>query len=195
MMQPKRTKFRKQFKGRIHGNSKGGTDLNFGAFGLKAVEPDRVTARQIEAARRAITRHMKRAGRVWIRIFPDLPVTSKPTEVRMGKGKGSVDYWAWRTRRCGTRSPETRRCKVVGQDALHSAHRRVREAVMKAADVRAKSLDQMNDELGALKKEQFNLRFQKATGQLEKTARVKQVRRDIARIKTIARQKAAESKA
>ncbi|MFK4823376.1 50S ribosomal protein L16 [Paenochrobactrum sp. BZR 588] len=96
MMQPKRTKFRKQFKGRIHGASKGGTDLNFGAFGLKAVEPERVTARQIEAARRAITRHMKRAGRVWIRIFPDLPVTGKPTEVRMGKGKGSVDYWACR---------------------------------------------------------------------------------------------------
>ncbi|ARY27948.1 50S ribosomal protein L16 [Brucella melitensis] len=96
MMQPKRTKFRKQFKGRIHGNSKGGTDLNFGAFGLKALEPERVTARQIEAARRAITRHMKRAGRVWIRIFPDRPVTSKPTEVRMGKGKGSVDYWACR---------------------------------------------------------------------------------------------------
>ena len=96
MMQPKRTKFRKQFKGRIHGNSKGGTDLNFGAFGIKALEPERVTARQIEAARRAITRHMKRAGRVWIRIFPDLPVTSKPTEVRMGKGKGSVDFWACR---------------------------------------------------------------------------------------------------
>ena len=96
MLQPKRTKFRKQFKGRIHGMSKGGTDLNFGAFGLKALEPERVTARQIEAARRAITRHMKRAGRVWIRIFPDVPVTGKPTEVRMGKGKGSVDYWAAR---------------------------------------------------------------------------------------------------
>ncbi|MET3590055.1 MULTISPECIES: 50S ribosomal protein L16 [Bartonella] len=96
MLQPKRTKFRKQFKGRIHGVSKGGTDLNFGAYGLKAVEPERVTARQIEAARRAITRYMKRSGRVWIRIFPDLPVTSKPTEVRMGKGKGSVDYWAAR---------------------------------------------------------------------------------------------------
>lgn len=94
MMQPKRTKFRKQFKGRIHGNSKGGTDLNFGAFGLKAVEPERVTARQIEAARRAITRHMKRQGRVWIRIFPDVPVSAKPVEVRMGKGKGSTDYWA-----------------------------------------------------------------------------------------------------
>ncbi|WP_139413397.1 MULTISPECIES: 50S ribosomal protein L16 [Bartonella] len=96
MLQPKRTKFRKQFKGRIHGVAKGGTDLNFGAYGLKAVEPERVTARQIEAARRAITRYMKRSGRVWIRIFPDLPVTSKPTEVRMGKGKGSVDYWAAR---------------------------------------------------------------------------------------------------
>jgi large subunit ribosomal protein L16 len=96
MLQPKRTKFRKQFKGRIHGTAKGGSSLNFGAFGLKALDPERVTARQIEAARRAITRQMKRQGRVWIRIFPDLPVTKKPTEVRMGKGKGSVEYWAAR---------------------------------------------------------------------------------------------------
>lgn len=94
MLQPKRTKFRKQHKGRIHGEAKGGFNLNFGSFALKATEPERVTARQIEAARRAITRHMKRQGRVWIRIFPDTPVTSKPTEVRMGKGKGSVDFWA-----------------------------------------------------------------------------------------------------
>jgi large subunit ribosomal protein L16 len=93
MLQPKRTKFRKQHKGRIHGDAKGGSDLTFGGFGLKAVEPDRITARQIEAARRALTRHMKRQGRVWIRVFPDVPVTSKPIEVRMGKGKGSVDYW------------------------------------------------------------------------------------------------------
>ncbi|MBO0344825.1 50S ribosomal protein L16 [Roseibium limicola] len=98
MLQPKRTKFRKQHKGRIHGLAKGGTDLNFGAYGLKAIEPERVTARQIEAARRAMTRHMKRAGRVWIRIFPDLPVSSKPAEVRMGKGKGSPDYWACRVK-------------------------------------------------------------------------------------------------
>jgi large subunit ribosomal protein L16 len=96
MLQPKRTKFRKAHKGRIKGTAKGGTTLNFGSHGLKAVEPERVTARQIEAARRAITRHMKRAGRVWIRIFPDLPVSSKPAEVRMGKGKGSPDYWAAR---------------------------------------------------------------------------------------------------
>ncbi|HEY9038316.1 MAG TPA: 50S ribosomal protein L16 [Roseovarius sp.] len=98
MLQPKRTKFRKQFKGRIKGEAKGGSDLNFGSFGLKATQPERVTARQIEAARRAMTRHMKRQGRVWIRIFPDVPVTSKPTEVRMGKGKGSVDYWAARVK-------------------------------------------------------------------------------------------------
>jgi large subunit ribosomal protein L16 len=93
MMQPKKTKFRKQHKGRIHGAAKGGTDLNFGQFGLKAMEPERITARQIEASRRAITRHVKRAGRLLIRIFPDVPVTAKPAEVRMGKGKGSVDRW------------------------------------------------------------------------------------------------------
>ena len=94
MLQPKRTKFRKMFKGRIKGNAKGGTSLNFGGYGLKALEPERLTSRQIEATRRAITRHMKRQGRVWIRIFPDVPVTKKPTEVRMGKGKGSVEFWA-----------------------------------------------------------------------------------------------------
>ena len=93
MMQPKRTKFRKAFKGRIHGNAKGGFALNFGEFGLKALEPERVTARQIEAARRALTRHMKRAGRVWIRVFPDVPVSKKPIEVRMGKGKGAPELW------------------------------------------------------------------------------------------------------
>ena len=94
MLQPKRRKFRKMHKGRIKGEAKGGFDLNFGTFGLKATEPERVTARQIEAARRAITRHMKRQGRVWIRIFPDVPVSAKPVEVRMGSGKGSVDFWS-----------------------------------------------------------------------------------------------------
>jgi len=94
MLLPKRTKFRKQHKGRIKGNAKGGSSLNFGAYGLKATTPERVTSRQIEAARRAMTRHMKRAGRVWIRIFPDVPVSKKPAEVRMGKGKGSPEFWA-----------------------------------------------------------------------------------------------------
>jgi large subunit ribosomal protein L16 len=96
MLSPKRTKFRKGHKGRIHGAAKGGTELNFGAYGLKAMEPARVTARQIEAARRAITRHMKRVGKVWIRIFPDVPVSRKPAEVRMGSGKGTPEYWVCR---------------------------------------------------------------------------------------------------
>ncbi len=98
MLQPKRTKYRKAFKGRIHGAAKGGFNLDFGAFGLKAMEPDRLTARQIEAARRAITRHMKRAGRVWIRVFPDVPVSKKPAEVRMGSGKGAPEFWAARVK-------------------------------------------------------------------------------------------------
>lgn len=98
MLQPKKTKFRKQFKGRIHGVSKGATSLDYGEFGLKAMEPERITARQIEAARRALTRHMKRAGRVWIRVFPDVPVSSKPAEVRMGKGKGAPEYWVARVK-------------------------------------------------------------------------------------------------
>ncbi len=98
MLQPAKPKFRKQHKGRIHGFAKGGTRLDFGGYGLKAMEPERITARQIEACRRAITRHMKRAGRVWIRIFPDVPVSKKPTEVRMGKGKGSPEFWVSRVK-------------------------------------------------------------------------------------------------
>ena len=98
MLSPKRTKYRKAFTGKIKGNAKGGFRLNFGTFGLKALEPERVTARQIEATRRAITRYMKRQGKVWIRVFPDVPVTAKPIEVRMGKGKGSVDRWVARVK-------------------------------------------------------------------------------------------------
>jgi len=98
MLQPTRTKFRKQFKGRIHGIATSGNELTFGSYGLKALEPERVTARQIEAARRAITRHIRRAGRVWIRIFPDVPVSQKPAEVRMGSGKGSPEFWICRVK-------------------------------------------------------------------------------------------------
>ena len=98
MLSPKRTKYRKAHKGRIHGLAKGGTKLNFGAHGLKAMEPMRVTARQIEAARRAITRHMKRTGRVWVLVFPDVPVSTKPAEVRMGSGKGTPEYWVCRVK-------------------------------------------------------------------------------------------------
>ena len=98
MFLPQKTKYRKQFKGRIHGNAKGNFKLNFGSYGLKALEPERITSRQIESARKAITRHLKRAGRLWVRIFPDVPVTKKPAEVRMGKGKGSVEFWACRVK-------------------------------------------------------------------------------------------------
>ena len=98
MLSPKKTKYRKQFKGRIHGNSKGNYALNYGSFGLKALQPERITSRQIEAARVALTRHMKRAGRVWLRIFPNIPVSKKPIEVRMGKGKGNVEYYICRVK-------------------------------------------------------------------------------------------------
>ena len=98
MLMPTKTKFKKQFKGRIHGDAKGGSELAFGSFGLKAMSPERVTARQIEAARRAVTRHIKRQGKIWIRVFPDVPVTKKPAEVRMGKGKGGVEYWVARVK-------------------------------------------------------------------------------------------------
>ena len=98
MLSPKKTKYRKQFKGKIHGLARSGFTLNFGSYGLKSVEPERITARQIEAARRAITRHIKRQGRLWIRIFPDVPVTKKPAEVRQGKGKGAIEYWAARVK-------------------------------------------------------------------------------------------------
>jgi large subunit ribosomal protein L16 len=98
MLQPKRTKFRKAHKGRIHGKAKGGNKLDFGSYGLKAVRPARITARQIEAARRAMTRQMKRAGKLWIRVFPDVPVSKKPTEVRMGKGKGTPEFWICRVK-------------------------------------------------------------------------------------------------
>ncbi len=98
MQSPKRTKYRKAFKGRIKGNAKGGSTLNFGTYGLKAMEPERMTARQIEAARRALTRALKRQGRVWIRVFPDVPVSTKPAEVRMGSGKGTPEYWVCRVK-------------------------------------------------------------------------------------------------
>lgn len=98
MLAPKKTKYRKAFKGRIHGNAKAGTTVSFGTYGLKALEPARITARQIESARRAITRHIRRVGRVWIRIFPDVPVSTKPAEVRMGSGKGNPEYWVCRVK-------------------------------------------------------------------------------------------------
>jgi ribosomal protein L16/ribosomal protein L29 len=197
MMQPKKTKFRKAHKGRIHGVATSGATLSFGQFGLKAMAPERITARQIEAARRALTRHMKRAGRVWIRIFPDVPVSKKPAEVRMGSGQAWPGDFRDRRRDRADRegSPDACRRQAADQDALRRAHRGVTDmAEMKTADVRAMSPDQMDDAVLNLKKERFNLRFQRATGQLENTSRLREARRDIARIKTIAAQQRAKKK-
>ncbi len=197
MMQPKRTKYRKRHKERNDGLTKAGAELNFGAFGMKATTNARVTARQIEAARRAITRHLKRAGRVWIRIFPDRPVSKKPAEVRMGKGKGSVEYWVAPVKAGRIMFEIDGVPSGLAQEAIRRGRRQAAAAhplrgagrrgagPMKASEVRAKSGDELREQLLQLKKEQFNLRFQKATGQLENTSRVRAVRRDIARIKTI----------
>jgi large subunit ribosomal protein L16 len=205
MLQPKKHKFRKAFKGRIKGDAKGGTDLNFGSYGLKALEPERITARQIEAARRAITRHIKRQGRLWIRIFPDVPVSKKPAEVRQGKGKGAVEYWAARVKpgrilfeldgvpgplaavafqRAAMKLPI--KTKVVARLGDTSPVKKSN----KVEDMRVKSDDQLTGDLVDLKREAFNLRFQAATGQLERPARIKEVRRDIARIKTLQSERA-----
>jgi len=141
MLSPKRLKFRKQHKGRIHGLAKGGSELSFGSYGLKALTPERITARQIEAARRAITREMKRLGQLWIRIFPDVPVTDKPAEVRMGKGKGSVEFWVARVKpglvlfECGGIDEETaRRALALGAAKL---------------PIKTKFVKKLNSELGA----------------------------------------------
>ena len=211
MLQPKRTKFRKAHKGRIHGDAKGGTSLNFGSYGLKALEPDRITARQIEAARRAITRHIRRQGRLWIRVFPDVPVSSKPAEVRMGSGKGSPEFWAARVKpgrilfeldgvpgpiaavafsRAAEKLPiKTKVVARLGDLSPGSC------MMTKIADLKVKTDDQLVEELTNLKREQFNLRFQAATSQLEKPARIQVVRRDIARIKTLQAQRTAAAAA
>ena len=202
MLQPKRTKFRKAFKGRIHGNAKGGTELNFGAFGLKAMEPERITARQIEAARRAITRHIRRQGRLWIRIFPDVPVSSKPAEVRMGSGKGSPEFWVARVKPgrilfeldgvpghlakvAFERAAEKLPIKVKVVARLGETLVEKDKAMAVIDDLKVKTDDQLQQQLIDLKREQFNLRFQAATNQLEKPSRVREVRRTIARIKTL----------
>ena len=164
MLMPKRVKRRKQFRGSMAGKATKGTAITYGDFGLVACDPCWIKSNQIEAARVAMTRYMKRGGKVWIKIFPDKPVTAKPAETRMGSGKGSLEYWV---------------------------------AVVKPGrvmfDLRTKSIAELNEELVAAKKELFNLRFQNATNQLDNTSRIKEVRRNIARIQgIIAEQNSAE---
>ena len=203
MLQPKRTNYRKAHKGRIHGYAKGGFTLNFGTYGLKALEPERITARQIEAARRAITRAMKRTGRVWIRIFPDVPVSTKPAEVRMGSGKGSPEFWVCRVApgphhvrgrrradRPGARGADAGRGEAADPHQVRRPDgRRVMAKRMKGGRRPRQDAGRAGTLLLDLRKEQFNLRFQRATGQQEGTARVREVRREIARVKTIQAEK------
>ena len=223
MLQPKKHKFRKAFKGRIKGDAKGGTDLNFGSYGLKAMEPDRITARQIEAARRAITRHIKRQGRLWIRIFPDVPVSKKPAEVRQGKGKGAIEYWAARVKpgrimfeldgvpgplaavafqRAAMKLPiKTRVVARLGDtshlgavnDGRQESHQDVQRPRARSTDLRVRRpMISLPPIIVELKREAVSIfAFQAATGQLERPARIREVRRDIARIKTLQTQRTA----
>ena len=201
MMQPKRTKFRKQFKGKISGSAQRGNTVAFGEYGLKATDRCRMTAREIEAARRAISRYVKRGGRIWIRVFPDVPITQKPLEVRMGSGKGNVEYWvargaarqgAVRDRRHerGNRArgvpPGVR--QALGIDGVRQAS----GACMKAKDLRARAPKDLGEELLKLRREQFNLRMARATGQAAKPDQFAKVRKNIARVKTVLAQTKAE---
>ena len=198
MLQPKRTKFRKQFKGRNRGLAHRGSTVAFGDYGLKATERGQLTARQIEAGRRAMTRFIKRGGKVWIRIFPDKPITQKPLEVRQGKGKGNVEYWAAlvqpgqgslrngrRHRGDRARGIQARRRETPPLDGGRDA----RGDLMSVKEFRDKSSADLLEQLVTLRREQFNLRVQQATGQATRPDQVARVRRDIARLKTVLRER------
>jgi len=175
MLQPKRTKYRKQQKGRNRGLAHRGSSVSFGEFGLKAVGRGRITARQIEAARRAMTRHIKRGGKIWIRIFPDKPITKKPLEVRQGKGKGSVEYWV---------------AQIQPGKMLYEMEGVSEEVAREAFELAAAKLPiatKLLEELVNLRREQFNLRMQQATGQMARPDQYRKVRKNIARVKTVLR--------
>ena len=201
MLMPKKVKYRKQQRGRMAGKAWRGSDVSFGDYGMKAMEPCWMTARQIEAARVAMTRFIKRGGKIWVRVFPDKPITKKPQETRMGKGKGAPEEWVCVVRpgrilfemegvdRAG--SPEgdaARGGEAAHQDEVCDAVR-AGEGVMKAAEIRELTLDDLRARIKDLEDQTFRLRIQKSMGQLEAPAKVREVRRDLARIKTILREK------
>jgi len=172
MMQPKRTKFRKQFKGKISGSAQRGNSVAFGEYGLKATNRCRMTAREIEAARRAISRYVKRGGRIWIRVFPDVPITQKPLEVRMGSGKGNVEYWV---------------ARVLPGKVLFEIEGMSEEIAREAFRLASAKLSVSTSfvKLLKLRREQFNLRMARATGQAAKPDQFAKVRKNIARVKTV----------
>ena len=201
MLMPKRVKRRKQFRGSMRGKALRGNTISYGDFGLVATEPCWIKSNQIEAARIAMTRYIKRGGKVWIKIFPDKPVTAKPAETRMGSGKGTLEYWVAVVKPgrvmfelAGVPEEVARealrlamhklpcKCKIVSRADLEGGDN--------SEDLKAKSAAELNEELVAAKKELFNLRFQNATNQLDNTSRIKEVRKNIARIQTVITEKA-----
>ena len=198
MLMPRKVKHRKQQRGRLSGTAKGGTTVTFGEFGIQALEPGWITARQIEAARIAMTRHVRRGGKVWIRIFPDKPVTQKPAETRMGSGKGNPEHWVavvkpgGRQRGAGSLSHGTRHPEAAHKGQDRGPVRGGRGLMTTAADFRQMDPDELRSRLGETKQELFNLRFQLVTGQLDNSERLGQLRRDVARILTVLREREIE---
>ncbi len=204
MMQPKRTKYRKQFKGNLKGSSHRGSSVAFGDFALKATDRSRMTAREIEAARRAMTRYVKRGGQIWIRVFPDVPITQKPLEVRMGSGKGNVEYWVakvtpgqgavrdrGRAGGHGARGIQAGGGQAVGIDGLRQAagalmsRKNVKERARSLTALRGKTRVELRKELAELRREQFNLRMAAASGQPARPDQHAKAMGKIARVKTI----------
>ena len=193
MLQPVRTKWRKAHKGRIHGNASRANFINYGAYALKALSPERVTGKQIEAARVALTRHMKRQGRVWTRVFPNIPVSKKPIEVRMGKGKGSPEYYACRVKPGRILFEVDGVSEQIAKEALYKAsenyqlrQKQLSEYLkMKKQEIKKLSKDEMIKNIDKLKKDLFNFRFQKINSQVTNPAKIGETRKTIARLKTI----------
>ncbi len=193
MLQPVRTKWRKAHKGRIHGNASRANFINYGAYALKALSPERVTGKQIEAARVALTRHMKRQGRVWTRIFPNIPVSKKPIEVRMGKGKGSPEFYACRVKPGRILFEVDGVSEEIAKEALYKASAKLpiktktikRFAQMKRQEIKKLSKDEALKNIEKLKKDLFNFRFQKVNSQITNPAKISETKKTIARLKTL----------
>ena len=195
MLQPVRTKYRKAFKGRIHGKASRAIRLNYGQFGLKAMEPERIIGKQIEAARVALTRYMKRTGKVWTRIFPNIPVSKKPTEVRMGKGKGSPEYYACRVKPGRIIFEVDGVSEEVAKIALYKASAKLpiktkfirRWFMAKKKEDKKLTKDQAEKKVQSLKKDLFNIRFKKVNNQIQNSAQYNEIKKNIARLFTTIR--------
>ena len=192
MLQPVRTKFRKAFKGRIHGNAARAVKLNYGQFGLKAIQPERIIGKQIEAARVALTRYMKRTGKVWTRIFPNIPVSKKPTEVRMGKGKGSPEYYACRVKPGRIIFEVDGVSEEIAREALYKASAKlpiktkfVKRQMVKKKEDKQLTKDQAEKKILMLKKDLFNLRFKKINNQVNNPAQFNEIKKNVARLYTL----------